>query len=53
MLQGHLRPREEVQEQIGGVDVPPYGTMIEIPRACLLADKMAKRPSSSRSARTI
>jgi pyruvate, orthophosphate dikinase len=37
-----LRVYEEVKQQFG-VDVPHlYGTMIEIPRACLLADKMAK-----------
>jgi pyruvate,orthophosphate dikinase len=36
------RVHEEVKQQTG-VDVPyHYGTMIEIPRACLLADKMAK-----------
>ena len=36
------RVQKEVQEQMG-VEVPClYGTMIEIPRACLLADKMAK-----------
>ena len=36
------RVHEEVREQTG-VDVHYlYGTMIEIPRACLLADKMAK-----------
>jgi pyruvate,orthophosphate dikinase len=36
------RVQKEVQEQMG-VDLPClYGTMIEIPRACLLADKMAK-----------
>ncbi len=36
-----------------GVEFPfLYGTMIEIPRAALLADKMAKRPSSSPSAPT-
>jgi pyruvate,orthophosphate dikinase len=37
-----LRVHGEVKQQFG-VDVPHlYGTMIEIPRACLLADKMAK-----------
>jgi len=36
------RVHEEVR-QATGVDVPYlYGTMIEIPRACLLADRMAK-----------
>ena len=36
------RVKKEVQEQTG-VEVPClYGTMIEIPRACLMADKMAK-----------
>jgi len=36
------RVHREVREKTG-VDVPYlYGTMIEIPRACLLADKMAK-----------
>jgi pyruvate, orthophosphate dikinase len=36
------RVHEEVKQQTG-VDVQYlYGTMIEIPRACLLADKMAK-----------
>jgi pyruvate,orthophosphate dikinase len=36
------RVHEEVKQQTG-VDVQyMYGTMIEIPRACLLADKMAK-----------
>ena len=36
------RVQKEVQQQMG-VEVPClYGTMIEIPRACLLADKMAK-----------
>jgi len=36
------RVHEEVKQQTG-VDVSYlYGTMIEIPRACLLADKMAK-----------
>jgi pyruvate,orthophosphate dikinase len=36
------RVKKEVQDQTG-VDMPClYGTMIEIPRACLLADKMAK-----------
>ncbi len=36
------RVQKEVQEQMG-VELPClYGTMIEIPRACLLADKMAK-----------
>jgi len=36
------RVQKEV-EQKSGVKLPcPYGTMIEIPRACLLADKMAK-----------
>lgn len=36
------RVKKEVQEQMG-VEVPClYGTMIEIPRACLLADSMAK-----------
>ena len=36
------RVHAEVKQQTG-VDVHcPYGTMIEIPRACLLADRMAK-----------
>jgi pyruvate,orthophosphate dikinase len=36
------RVQKEVQEQMG-VELPClYGTMIEIPRACLLADRMAK-----------
>ncbi|GAF72551.1 unnamed protein product, partial [marine sediment metagenome] len=36
------RVYEEVKQQFG-VEVPHlYGTMIEIPRACLLADKIAK-----------
>ena len=36
------RVQKEVEDQMG-VKVPClYGTMIEIPRACLLADKMAK-----------
>ncbi len=36
------RVKKEVQDQTG-VDMPClYGTMIEIPRACLLADQMAK-----------
>lgn len=36
------RVATEVKEQFG-VDVKcPYGTMIEIPRACLVADQMAK-----------
>jgi pyruvate, orthophosphate dikinase len=36
------RVRAEVKQSLG-VEVPClYGTMIEIPRACLLADKMAK-----------
>jgi pyruvate,orthophosphate dikinase len=36
------RVHAEVKQQTG-VDVPfQYGTMIEIPRACLLADQMAK-----------
>jgi len=36
------RVQKEVEQQ-SGVKLPcPYGTMIEIPRACLLADKMAK-----------
>jgi pyruvate,orthophosphate dikinase len=36
------RVKKEVEQQMG-VEVPClYGTMIEIPRACLLADKMAK-----------
>jgi pyruvate, orthophosphate dikinase len=36
------RVKKEVEDQTG-VEVPClYGTMIEIPRACLLADKMAK-----------
>jgi len=36
------RVYEEVKQQFG-IDVPHlYGTMIEIPRACLMADKMAK-----------
>jgi pyruvate, orthophosphate dikinase len=36
------RVRKEVQEQAGVEVACLYGTMIEIPRACLLADKMAK-----------
>jgi pyruvate,orthophosphate dikinase len=40
-----VRVYEEVKKETG-VDVPHlYGTMIEIPRACLLADKMAKTAS--------
>jgi pyruvate,orthophosphate dikinase len=36
------RVQKEVQEKYG-VELPcPYGTMIEIPRACLLADRMAR-----------
>ncbi len=36
------RVQKEV-EQKSGIQLPcPYGTMIEIPRACLLADQMAK-----------
>lgn len=36
------RVQKEVESQMG-IDVPClFGTMIEIPRACLLADKMAK-----------
>jgi pyruvate,orthophosphate dikinase len=36
------RVRAEVEKQ-AGMDLPcPYGTMIEIPRACLVADRMAK-----------
>ncbi len=36
------RVQKEVEQQMG-VELPClYGTMIEIPRACLLADKMAK-----------
>jgi pyruvate,orthophosphate dikinase len=36
------RVRKEVEEK-SGLELPcPYGTMIEIPRAALLADKMAK-----------
>jgi len=36
------RVQKEVEQKLG-VKLPcPYGTMIEIPRACLLADKMAK-----------
>ena len=36
------RVKKEVQDQTG-IEMPClYGTMIEIPRACLLADKMAK-----------
>ena len=36
------RVYDEVKQQFG-IEVPHlYGTMIEIPRACLLADKMAK-----------
>ena len=36
-VKGHLRPREEVQEQTGVA--PPYGTMIES-AGCLLADNI-------------
>ncbi len=36
------RVHEEVREQTGVNVSYHYGTMIEIPRACLLADKMAK-----------
>jgi pyruvate,orthophosphate dikinase len=36
------RVRKEVQTQTGVEIETHYGTMIEIPRACLLADKMAK-----------
>src|SRR6059036_2059395 len=36
------RVRAEVQQQTGVEVVCLYGTMIEIPRACLLADRMAK-----------
>ena len=36
------RVQKEVQEQMGVESPCLYGTMIEIPRACLLADKMAK-----------
>jgi pyruvate,orthophosphate dikinase len=36
------RVKAEVEKQFGGELPVPYGTMIEIPRACLLADKMAK-----------
>ena len=36
------RVKKEVQEQTGVEVHCLYGTMIEIPRACLLADKMAK-----------
>jgi pyruvate,orthophosphate dikinase len=40
-----VRVHEEVKKQFG-VDVPhSFGTMIEIPRACLLADQMAKSAS--------
>ena len=36
------RVQKEVEKK-HGMELPcPYGTMIEIPRACLLADKMAK-----------
>jgi pyruvate,orthophosphate dikinase len=36
------RVQKEVEKKFG-LELPcPYGTMIEIPRACLLADKMAK-----------
>ncbi len=36
------RVKEEVQQQTGVEVQCLYGTMIEIPRACLLADQMAK-----------
>jgi pyruvate,orthophosphate dikinase len=36
------RVKAEVEKQFGTELPCPYGTMIEIPRACLLADKMAK-----------
>ena len=36
------RVKKEVQDQTGVEVACLYGTMIEIPRACLLADKMAK-----------
>jgi pyruvate,orthophosphate dikinase len=36
------RVKKEVQDQTGVEVSCLYGTMIEIPRACLLADKMAK-----------
>lgn len=36
------RIQQEVQEQYGVTLECPYGTMIEIPRACLTADKMAR-----------
>lgn len=36
------RVAAEVKEQFGVEVKCPYGTMIEIPRACLVADKMAK-----------
>jgi pyruvate,orthophosphate dikinase len=36
------RVKQEVEKQFG-MEIPcPYGTMIEIPRACLMADRMAK-----------
>jgi pyruvate,orthophosphate dikinase len=34
--------KQEVEKQFGMEIACPYGTMIEIPRACLLADRMAK-----------
>lgn len=36
------RVKKEVQDQTGVEIETHYGTMIEIPRACLLADRMAK-----------
>jgi pyruvate,orthophosphate dikinase len=36
------RVKKEVEKQFGAELPVPYGTMIEIPRACLLADQMAK-----------
>jgi len=36
------RVRKEVEEKYGVRLECPYGTMIEIPRACLVADKMAQ-----------
>ncbi|MFZ5829633.1 MAG: pyruvate, phosphate dikinase [Planctomycetota bacterium] len=36
------RVMAEVKEKLGVEVKCPYGTMIEIPRACLLADRMAK-----------
>ncbi len=36
------RVKQEVEKQCGLAIDCPYGTMIEIPRACLLADQMAK-----------